>query len=133
MSSSFKREETGEFESLTLRRKDSLPQETYPQPKAKEINLRIESAFFRFKIERSTLGVEVKLREPIENKLSFLDAQALSKSLQNLGLTLEALKVNGVEIFAKTGKNAGGIKKEERERERDREDKREDFSLLLRA
>ncbi len=95
-------ESEGEIQTLRTERRE-IP--TQPQRQdVKQINLRIEDAFLRFRFQSEALSVDIRIKEMIERNLSYLDVQRLSKSLQSLGLSLEGLKINGTELYPRGSK-----------------------------
>jgi len=107
---SFQAEELPETENLTAERKD-LPHP--PRQEVRRIDLRFESAHLRFLLQNENLSVEVSLRERIESHLTYMDAQRLYRNLQTLGVNLEVLRINGVELLPRSWKVG---RREDRER-----------------
>ncbi len=100
------------------RKEPPLPEQ---RQTTKNLSLRFEDVNLRFKFQSNYLSVDVRSQENLENKLSYLDVQRLAKSLEGLGLSLSALRVNGTEF---TPKNPKYSKREERQRFNIRENER---------
>ena len=107
---SFHAEELPEAENLTVERRE-IPH--LPKQEVRRIDLRFESAHLRFMLQNENLSVEVSLKERIESHLTYMDAQRLYRNLQTLGVNLEVLRVNGVDLLSRSWK-AG--RREDRER-----------------
>ena len=107
---SFHTEEVPEAENLTVERRE-IPH--LPKQEVRRIDLRFESAHLRFLLQNENLSVEVSLKERIENHLTYMDAQRLYRNLQTLGVNLEVLRVNGVDLLSRSWKVG---RREDRER-----------------
>jgi hypothetical protein len=70
-------------------------------PEVKQISLRIEEASLRFKLQGNTLTVEVRSAQDLQNQITFMESYRLVRSLQSIGVALESLRVNGVEVVPK--------------------------------
>ncbi len=90
-----------------------------PKREVKRLDLRFESAHMRFIFQKDNMSVNVKLKESWEFPVSYLEVKRLYKTLQDLGINLEALRINGNDLIVKTVKT---IRREEKDRGNIRED-----------
>ncbi len=92
------KEEVKEEVHHTLRR--DIPLQN--RGEVRSVNVRFEDTHLRFRFQSENLNVEIKLREDIQRQIGYLDVQRLSRSLESLGLSLEGLRINGVELISRS-------------------------------
>ncbi len=82
----------------------------------RSVNIRVEDTelSFRFSTQNHNVSVEVRARNALENYITFLDAGRLQRNLQAIGVNLESLKINGIELSVR---NSRATKKEWKERD----------------
>ncbi|MDQ7037887.1 MAG: hypothetical protein Q9N26_01620, partial [Aquificota bacterium] len=58
-------------------------------------------ASLKFRMQGNSLTVEVRTPQEIQNQVTFMESYRLVRNLQNMGITLESLRINGVEMVPK--------------------------------
>ncbi len=104
-------EEVREKETTAEVRHQPVPKEAGKE--VRRISVRIEEAVLRFKFQGSNLTVEVRSPQEIHNQITFMESYRLMRALQNIGVNLESLRVNGVEVVPKTLRS---FRRDERDR-----------------
>ena len=82
----------------------------------RSVNIRVEDTelSFRFSPQNHNVSVEVRAKSALENYITFLDAGRLQRNLHAIGVNLESLKINGIEMSIR---NSRAGRKEWRERD----------------
>ncbi len=104
---------TEHIEEISVEELRARDQSHYQRQEVKYLRVRFEDAHLRFKLQQSYLQVEINLKEELQNAFTYMDLHRLAKSLETLGLSLEGLKVNGMELVGRNNRNA---KREDKDR-----------------
>lgn len=110
------------------------PQIQNPQEQ-RHVNIRLEEGSVKFMLSGDRLRLFMNLNEEVYRQPTALDVQRLVQSLQNLGLNLEVLRLNGNSLYSSDHRQ--GSRKDGREKmnqffvSEPSEDTRKSFSLYL--
>ncbi|MDQ7082752.1 MAG: hypothetical protein Q9N34_07250 [Aquificota bacterium] len=105
----------GTFSQSVSEPKEEVKEEVHPtlrrdvplqnRGEVRNVSVRFEDTHLRFRFQSESLNVEIRLREDIQRQMGYLDVQRLSKNLESLGLSLEGLRINGVELLSRSNRH----------------------------